>query len=258
MTTKAGSGELETLRSRCEALEEQVRDGERDRVEIVDRLLTAEQRERHRIATELHDDTVQVLTAAMISIDRLEHALAADPDQAAGVAHKVRETLAAATERTRRLMFELRPAVGLAAAVRELGEQLGAEDGIDVRLDIEEATLPSLVEEIAYRAVREAVANVRRHAHATRMDIRLALRAGRLEGAVRDDGRGFDVAHSRVRHDRIRLHVGLETLIERIELTGGTAAVTSRPGAGTQVEFAIPLAGRAAGLDRLTRPSRLP
>jgi signal transduction histidine kinase len=100
-----------------------------------------------------------------------------------------------------------------------------------------------MVEEVAYRTVREAVSNVRRHARARRLEIQIAATGGMLRGSIRDDGRGFDPSRVGRRSHGVRLHLGIETLLERAELAGGTATVDSKPGQGTAVTFELPLSG---------------
>ena len=103
-----------------------------------------------------------------------------------------------------------------------------------------DARYPYVVEEIAYRTVREAIVNVRKHAHATALEVVLQLRDGHLHGQVIDDGRGFEVAAALERSRRQR-RMGLDTMRERLRLAGGTVEVTSSPGAGTVVSFALPV-----------------
>jgi signal transduction histidine kinase len=245
-TTDTGA-EVRRLEARCRALEQLVHRSEAERRQVVSRLLRAEQQERRRIASELHDDTVQVLAASLLALDRLVGCT--DADAIRGVAESTRRTLAAATDRTRRLMFELRPPQGLARAVRELASQAGREADLDVEVTVPSESLPFMVEEVAYRTVREAVANVRRHARAHRLEIQIAAADGTLRGSVRDDGRGFDPARIGRRAHGVRLHLGIETLLERAELAGGRATVDSKPGQGTEVTFELPLAGPPVSTD---------
>ncbi len=245
-TTDTGA-EVRRLEARCRALEQLVHRSEAERRQVVSRLLRAEQQERRRIASELHDDTVQVLAASLLALDRL--AGCTDVDAIRGVAESTRRTLAAATDRTRRLMFELRPPQGLARAVRELASQAGREADLDVEVTVPSEPLAFMVEEVAYRTVREAVANVRRHARARRLEIQIAASDGTLRGSVRDDGRGFDPARIGRRAHGVRLHLGIETLLERAELAGGRATVDSKPGEGTEVTFELPLDGPPVSTD---------
>jgi signal transduction histidine kinase len=240
-STADTGAEVRRLEARCRALEQLVHRSEAERRQVVSRLLRAEQQEQRRIALELHDDTVQVLAASLLALDRLVGC--DNPDAIRGVAESTRRTLAAATDRTRRLMFELRPPQGLARAVRELASQAGREADLEVEVTVPSDPLPFMVEEVAYRTVREAVSNVRRHARARRLEIQIAATGDMLRGSIRDDGRGFDPSRVGRRSHGVRLHLGIETLLERAELAGGTATVDSKPGQGTAVTFELPLSG---------------
>lgn len=221
-------------------------ESERHRRAILAGMLRAEEEERSRIATALHDDTVQVMTASLLAMDRA--ALVArrrgDARLEEAVAY-ARATLEEATERTRRLMFELRPAVlseqGLAAALRLLAEQTAREVGATARVEGNVGRYDTVTEELLYRSAQEALANVRRHAGAGTIIVELGSRAHWVEVAVQDDGSGFDVVDVRNRPDAA-FHFGLETLAERVRAAGGYAHITSTPGTGTRVSLALPVA----------------
>jgi two-component system sensor histidine kinase UhpB len=238
-------GEFARLEERCLQLEQDIRRSELERRHAMERLLRAEEQERRRLAAELHDDTVQVLTACLVALDRLEQTVeTAGRDRIASVVTATRGTLAAATDRTRRLMFELRPTSlqqeGLSGALRDLTEQAGEEAGLTTSVTVPDARYPYVVEEIAYRTVREAIVNVRKHARATALEVVLQLQDGRLQGQVIDDGRGFEVAAALERSRRQR-RMGLDTMLERLLLAGGSVDVSSVPGSGTVVSFELPL-----------------
>jgi PAS domain S-box-containing protein len=225
-------------------IERALAESEQHRRSILARMLRAEEEERSRIATALHDDTVQVMTASLFAMDRA--ALVARRrgdsriDEALAYA---RATLEEATERTRRLMFELRPAVlhdhGLAAALRLLADQTAREVGATARVEGDVGRYDAVTEELLYRSAQEALANVRRHAGADTITVTLEGRPGWLEVAVEDDGRGFDVVDVRNRPDAA-FHLGLETLVERVRAAGGHARIASHPGQGTRISFALP------------------
>jgi two-component system, NarL family, sensor histidine kinase UhpB len=228
-----GELELARLRERCRRLERNVRHSERERRHAIERLLRAEEQERRRLAAELHDDTVQVLTACLVVLDRLGYAAdATDPERISTAVGAARRTLAAATDRTRRLMFELRPTSlqdeGLAGALADLADQAAEEAGVVASVSVAPDRYPYVVEELAYRTVREAIANVRKHA-----------RDGVLRGRVTDDGCGFDVDAAAERSRRQR-RMGLDTMRERLHLAGGSVDVRSAPGSGTVIAFELP------------------
>ena len=88
-----------------------------------------------------------------------------------------------------------------------------------------------------FRQLTEAIANVEKHAAATRVNVRLQLQDGGIHGLVTDNGRGFVVAE----RDRLPGHLGLLALNERALLAGGWNKISSEPGLGTTVEFWLPL-----------------
>jgi signal transduction histidine kinase len=219
-------------------------DSEQRRREILATMLQAEEVERSRIATELHDDTVQVMAASLMALDRAALVAAkAGSDRLSAALGVARATLEEATERTRRLMFELRPAVlhdhGLVAAMRLLAGQIAQEVGATSEVSGPAARYDLAVEELVYRSAQEALANVRKHARAGRITVRLAEHEGVLVSEVADDGRGFDVEDVRSRPGAA-LHMGLDSMIERVRAAGGEVTIDSEPGSGTCVRFAVP------------------
>ena len=219
-------------------------DAEEQRRLVLNQMLRAEADERARIAEELHDDTVQVLTATLLSLDRQRLSEErGQPEAAAQAAVRARDTLALALERTRRLMFELRPplleAHGLAHAVRDLVDHANHELGLEVDAHVDVPRYSEAFETLVYRIVREGVANVRRHARAHRLEVTLVHEDGALRGTISDDGRGFDVHRALDRH-RTRMHLGLDATIERIRLAGGEIEIDSAPGEGTRIAFQLP------------------
>jgi PAS domain S-box-containing protein len=215
------------------------------RREILSALLGAEEAERSRIATSLHDDTIQVLTASLLALDRLARAAHKDPRLAdtAEVVENARAVLSQATDRTRRLTFELRPTVlherGIAPAIRALAESLRNETPIETDLDVSDDRFDWAVEELVYRTIQEAVANIRKHAQATRVTIAVRPVDSHLVGEVTDNGRGFDVERATDR-EQMALHQGLDAMSERVRMASGQITVESAPGKGTRVRFELP------------------
>jgi signal transduction histidine kinase len=206
---------------------------------VLGQLLQVEDEQRMKIAHDLHDDTVQVMTATLLQLDLAAH------DADARTRRRIMtsaETLRAALDRTRRMMFDLRPPLlhenGVGAAVRALAEQFTADTGITVHVEVPGDRLPPATEQLVYRSIREALANVRKHAHATTVEIVVEAEDGMVYGSVRDDGAGFDPAQVE------STHMGLRAARERIDLAGGAFAIQSHPGEGTDVIFRVPLLAR--------------
>jgi PAS domain S-box-containing protein len=220
---------------------------EQRRLGVLGEMMRAEDELRGRVATELHDDTVQVMTSVLMTIDRLVRAARDEgAERTAARAGEARAVLAEATERTRRLMFELRPQLlesgGLRPAVAALVEHAAREAGFSSDVDVGVGRYEPATEQLVYRTVLELVTNVRKHARARHVVVALQDDEGLIRGVVSDDGSGFDTER---RRRRVGMNIGLDTTEERIRLAGGEAWVESAPGKGTRAEFVLPANGRS-------------
>jgi signal transduction histidine kinase len=141
-------------------------------------------------------------------------------------------------------MFELRPplleASGLADAVRDLASAAEEEGQLEVEVEARVGRHPQPLEALAYRTIREAISNVRKHAHARHLRVVVEERDGALVGLIEDDGRGFDLERALDR-GAVRMHLGLGFMIERVHLAGGQLDVETTPGQSTRVSFRLPL-----------------
>ncbi|MGN6380580.1 MAG: PAS domain-containing sensor histidine kinase [Gaiellales bacterium] len=227
------------------AAEAALRDSEARREQVLAAMLRAEDEQRARIAVDLHDDTVQVMTAALLSLDRVTEAIGrGESETAISAAAGYRAALAQAMERTRRLMFELRPPTlitsGLAAALDDLLDEAARESGFSPHLDCSRARFGDTTESLVYRAMAEGVANVRKHAAAANVWLICREAGARLEVCLRDDGCGFD-PNQPGDAARRRLHLGLDSIAERVRLAGGQFTIHSTPGMGTRLLLSLPL-----------------
>jgi signal transduction histidine kinase len=201
-------------------------------------LVRAQERERARLASELHDGPVQVLAAALMRVEGLRRGNTTDPSSFDALQHDLRE----AYSELRSLLFNLRPETltiqGLAPAVKQLlanfTEQTGIAATFDDGLTMRESGERALV---AFRVLQEALTNVRKHSNATSVHVQIAA-PDALEAEIRDDGGGFDA--ELVDANQAFGHIGLLTMHDRIELAGGTFALESAPGAGTSIRFQLP------------------
>lgn len=221
-----------------------LRQSEAGRQRVLGQIVKSVEDERRRIASELHDDTVQVLVASLLSIDRLDRAI--DPANTRGheLAAIVRQTLEAATDRTRHLIFDLRPqlleAEGVMAAIAAVAAVAGRDGGFDVDVEQSAVRFDPAVEALLHRVMQEAIANARMHARPTIVRCSLRTLGGGVIAEVADDGIGFHVDDATDRARR-RMSFGLSTIIELVRLAGGQVTVTSAPGEGTLVSIWLPL-----------------
>jgi signal transduction histidine kinase len=197
------------------------------------------ERERARIAAGIHDDSLQVITAAMLRLQQLRHRLR-DPE-ALVMLGRLEESISLAADRLRRLIFDFRPTAlersGLSAAVRETMARMRDDYGLEVVLrDDLPAQPPMPVRVLLFRIAQEALANVVQHAQASRVEVTLAARGGGYLVSVADDGVG-------VSGPAKPGHLGITLMSERAEFACGWFRMDSKPGAGTTVTAWIP-AGR--------------
>jgi PAS domain S-box-containing protein len=209
-----------------------------ERRQLLARIVRAQEEERRRIADDIHDESVQTLTALALRLDVLSGHVQ-DPGLQEQLA-EIQQTARTAITNLRQLMFELHPPIldrdGLAAALRPSLDQLREESGLEVELkDSLGDGPPPEIAAAAYRIVQEALLNVRKHAGARRVGVELAERPGGLYVRVSDDGLGF-----RTGGRQQPGHLGLVAMRERAEMAGGWFRIDSEPGRGTTVEFMLP------------------
>jgi signal transduction histidine kinase len=133
---------------------------------------------------------------------------------------------------------------GLEAAVRGLLEDAAADGGFRFELTSTVERYPRALENLCYRVLQEAITNVRKHARARTVSVTLRRHADAIVCEVSDDGIGFDVANALDR-DRMRLHLGLESMRERVSVAGGTLDIRTAPGRGATFTFSFPLSAVA-------------
>lgn len=211
----------------------------RQRRELAQRLETAQEEERRQIASDIHDDPIQVMSAVDVRLAML----AEQPETITGEAlADLRTTVRQSIERLRSLVFELRPAAldleGLVPAIDQYLAHTAKETAWSYEIVDELAGEPDPeLRAACYRTVQEAVANARKHAGAHRVSVQVTAAGDGVLLRIVDDGSGFDT-------DRIDSpepgHLGLHTMIERAELVGGWCRVSSGADAGTTVECWLP------------------
>jgi two-component system, NarL family, sensor kinase len=211
-------------------LAHRVRRAQRERVELLQRAVDASERERRRIAADLHDGVVQNLAGVSYSLTAAASSAPAE----------LTSTLRASAAETRRALRELRTLLveiyppdlereGLGAALEDLLAPCAAR-GLETHLAVDDGDFPPSVESLFFRAAQEALRNVVKHAGAQRVDVEVARRNGGATLRVEDDGTGFEV-DGRPAGD----HFGLRVLRDLVREVGGDLEIDSKPGRGTIV-----------------------
>ncbi|MFQ5812096.1 MAG: ATP-binding protein [Anaerolineae bacterium] len=236
--------EIGELAAAFNYMTEELHDKEVLRGRLLEKIITAQEDERKRIARELHDETGQTLTSLMVGLRALEGATCLE--EVRDTADQLRTVAAQTLDSLHSLALELRPSVlddlGLVAALKRYVKDYAAGFGLDADFEavgLEEKRLTPQVETTLYRIVQEALTNVARHAEASHVSVLLERRRDSVIGIVEDDGRGFEVEGVFTSGQPTRL--GLHGMQERASLVGGKLTLESTPGIGTTVFIEIPL-----------------
>jgi two-component system NarL family sensor kinase len=223
VATTALSFVLARRASRLRALQE-------IRRHLVSEAMQSDERHNRDVAEHLHDGPLQTLLAARLELD---DARERNPDPALDVVYAALQETAAGLRST---VTELHPQVlaqlGLTAGVRELLRQFQNRYDADVVAELEEVGKPHS-QTLLYRAARELLTNVGKHAGATTVRVDLARRDDRVVLTVSDDGCGFDPEI--VGQSLAAGHIGLGSLLARFDAMGGSMQITSHAGNGTEV-----------------------
>lgn len=240
---------LETALSHSDVLLDRIRTEARDVQALAGRVREAEEAERRRLAHDLHDDFGQRLTALRMKLQLSK----VRPDQRAAALDDCIAMSEELMQDVRTFARGLRPPlldeVGLGPALRALLEAHHVDPSASVKtIDVQER-LPRLappIELAIYRVVQEAIANVARHADATRLSVAARVEDGEIVVWVIDNGRGFRPDQVHAAHE----HLGLVSMRERAGFAGGRLEVDSSPGHGTRLSLRVPIAAPATAATR--------
>lgn len=210
---------------------------EKERADLLGRVISTQEEERARISRELHDGLAQTLSASLLEVRSVV------PEE---FRPKLEEGIAQAIEEVRTLAWDLRPSIlsdfGLMSALRRLVDEASNRGScrFDLEFRLDEGTAERMdpaIEVALYRIAQESIRNVERHAAANQATIVVERHRDSIRMSVDDDGCGFD---DEQRHQG---RLGIIGIRERVALLGGEFVIRSFPGQGTQVRVDIPLRG---------------
>ncbi len=210
-------------------------------------ILESHEHDRNRIARDLHDSSVQSLTALVHKTELCIRLMDMDTVRVKLELQTMIETIKTIINGMREIIFNLRPMsidnLGLTVAIDSYCLQLKKNNDIDVEFhnQTEEPNLSSISKITLYRILQEACYNVIKHACASKIDITLSCTGDGLRLTVRDNGRGFDVMKLQEPSDKSPYGFGVSMMRERAALLGGAFRIESIVDEGTTVYVDIPL-----------------
>jgi len=211
-------------------------------MQLSGRLIDAQEKERSRLAAELHDDFSQRLALLALGLENASEAL---PDSPRTAKQQLQELINSAGELgadihtvSHRLHSATLESLGLEPGVSSLCKEFTDRHGIEIAFSAD--NIPRIVApDVAlcvFRIVQEALQNLRKHSGAARAEVSLIKRADRIFVSIYDQGKGFDMSDMKAHKG-----LGVQSMGERARLLSGRFKIHSKPGRGTRVEAAIPL-----------------
>jgi|OpeIllAssembly_1097287.scaffolds.fasta_scaffold27988_2 signal transduction histidine kinase len=225
-----------TLEQRVQNRTEELMRSQQRLQQLASQLLMAQEKERKRVAVELHDGLLSELAATKYLLEGkmmlLRNGELSDPIEF----KKVTDILAKVIKETRGIMNNLRPSIldelGLLATIKWLSEEYQEaypQIKVEKQVEISEQDLSDSVKVVIFRVLQEALNNFAKHGKGDRVDLSLSKNDNTIALGIRDNGQGFDV-------DKKQKGLGLESMRERVELSGGHFQIESVIGQGTTIQ----------------------
>jgi PAS domain S-box-containing protein len=225
--------------------DERLQESERQLKYLSSELMTAYERERKRVAGELHDSIAAMLSALKLNLENFYDGEESDKNNQAMEKNFVSQ-VQKIIEETRRIMADLRPSVlddlGIVPAIHWYCRDFQKNYTgivIEKRIAIEENEIPDSLRTPIFRILQEALNNAAKHSKATAVNLSLGKSPQGIELVIQDDGRGFD-PEKKTKTDNPRRGLGLASMKERAELSGGSFTIQSGERTGTIIRVLWP------------------
>ncbi|MFC2010858.1 GAF domain-containing protein [Chloroflexota bacterium] len=223
-----------------------IKEANKVREQLLEKLISAQEEERRRIARELHDEASQSLAALALNLENISDDLPVKYRDARTRLTTLKEQAIQTLGSVRNLALELRPSalddLGLTKATEWFTKDYLNKRGIDTEIKITDsiAKLPPYTETMLFRIVQEALTNVVKHAGASKVKLTLELSSSKVNMQIEDNGKGFE-SELVFGGDRSQQTLGIHGMAERVALLGGTFSIRSQPGIGTYICVEVPL-----------------
>lgn len=213
-------------------------------------LIQAQEKERKRVAMELHDELGQALSLLKLKIGSIKKALPQDQTELKNECKEISDYVVQMVENVRRLSRDLSPRIiedlGLSSALQWLAESSARHMNIELLFEMDDidSLLSPEAQITLYRIFQEAITNIVKYAKATR--IWISTRKGKIKNILtfilKDNGVGFDLEYF-VEHVSTEKGLGLAAMNERAKMLGGSFEISSQKGIGTTITISVPIEG---------------
>lgn len=214
--------------------------------DLSNQILMTQETERRRISRELHDELGQALSLLKLRLGSVLRRVPEDQRETREGCNSILTHIDTVIEDVRRLSRDLSPTIledlGLTIALRRLIKNLRTNYDVETTSDITniDHLFPHDSAVLIYRIFQEAFTNIGKHAEANTVTVVVSENGRRLFLSVTDDGKGFDIARTRLKRDAER-GLGLAIMEERARMLGGSLEIRSQERKGTQISLTIPL-----------------
>jgi len=237
----------ETLEQRVQERTEELEEMNKTLRQLSIRLLSAHEEERKRVAGELHDTIGSCLSGIKFKVESALEEITKTPKAATESLSTIVPVIRDAIEECRRIQMDLRPSMlddlGLLPTLSWFFRRFQTIYSmilIEQEMTIEESELSDSLKTVLYRIIQEAMNNAAKHSKADLIRISLRKVHNKMELSVKDNGCGFSV-QQRLSLGDSRRGLGLTSMRERTELSGGTFSILTTPGKGTKIRAAWPV-----------------
>ena len=247
-----GTGEIRELAQainemtvNLKSLTDSLQQSQQDLRLLTSQLISAQERERKRLAMELHEGLGQYLTALKMYLRVIQRNL---PTESAAIIEDfegAQSLLVEMIEEVRHISRGLNPTLlenlGLTAAFKHLLDEFSNYQAIGIKVDIDDmqALFSPETETNLFRILQEALNNITKHAQATQVSVTIKRQDGRVNFFIKDNGVGVDLEQitQRTKDDK---GMGLASMDERLRMIGAHLNIVSQTGMGTEISFSIP------------------
>ncbi|MDF2839547.1 MAG: histidine kinase [Clostridia bacterium] len=209
------------------------------------KIIKAQEEERKRVAREIHDGPAQLMANLVIKTELCEKLVDKNPTQVKMELNNLKELARVSLKDVRKIIYDLRPMslddLGLIPTVQRFIANYNEDTKQNVELLVfgEVVALAPIVELAVFRIIQEALNNIRKHAYAKYIHVKLEFVEDSIKLIIRDDGKGFD--KEIVKTQDLDSGYGLLSMKERVDLLNGKLEISSAPGKGTKIYAIIPL-----------------